>query len=37
MNATLPYKIFTKMNLLSEYDQFELMRIEIYLRNRRDK
>ena len=25
------------MNLLSEYDQFELMRIEIYLRNRRDK
>jgi RNA-directed DNA polymerase len=36
MNAALPRKVFTKMNLLSVYDQLELMRAEIYLRNRRD-
>lgn len=36
MNAALPRKAFTKMKLLSVYDQLELMRAEIYLRNRRD-
>jgi hypothetical protein len=36
MNAAIPRKAFAQMNLLSVHDLLELMRAEIYLRNRRD-
>ena len=36
MNQAIPRKAFAQMKLLSVYDLLELMRAEIYLRNRRD-